>query len=37
MSKTPLNEMPENFLCNFPLGQKFDLEYYRYFENWHIL
>ncbi len=37
MSKSPLNEMPENFLCNFSIGQKFDLEYYRYFESWHTL
>ena len=37
MSKSPLNEMPENFLYNFSIGQKFDLEYYRYFESWHTL
>lgn len=37
MSKFPLNEMPENFLYNFSIGQKFDLEYYRYFESWHTL
>ena len=37
MSKSTLNEMPENFLCNFSIGQKFDLEYYRYFESWHTL
>ena len=37
MSKSPLNEMPENFLCNFPISQKNDLEYYRYFESWHTL
>ena len=37
MSKSPLNEMPEIFLYNFSIGQKFDLEYYRYFESWHTL